>query len=477
MRTLIRDVAAATMDEGIGDLPRADILVVDGVIADIAPRIDAPADEVIDGATMIAMPGMVDTHRHTWQTALRGILADGNIPDYLRGIRLQMAPRYRADDMYAGNYAGALDALNSGVTTLVDYCHNILDPDGARAAVEGLRDAGVRALYGHGLTPIVTNTWSQSQGGRRESADPVRLDTRARLARGIRDEYFATDEQLLRFGIAPQELAIAPVAEVAAEFRLARELGARITMHANQVMVRQLFRDVEVLHDNGLLADDLLLVHCTFNTDREWDLLDGTGVTVSVCAETEMQMGMGYPAIDEATRHTPGPGLGIDCVSGNGGDMLSHARFVLQATRWRGDEPEYRQWRAPQAMRWTTRDALRWLTINGARAAGMDHLVGSLTPGKRADIVLVQMGGISQAGWNREDPTGALLSQAHAGCVDTVLVDGRVVKRAGALVHVDVPAALAALERSHERLYREMAAAGGFIPQPPVDIPLYRERA
>ncbi len=128
-------------------------------------------------------------------------------------------------------------------------------------------------------------------------------------------------------------------------------------------------------------------------------------------------------------------------------------------------------------MNWTTRDALRWLTINGARAAGMDHLVGSLTPGKRADIVLVEMGGISQAGWNRQDPTGALISQGNAGCIDTVLVEGRVVKRGGVLVHVDVPAALGRLEASHERLYEEMAAAGGFIPQPPIDIPLYRERA
>ncbi len=93
---------------------------------------------------------MVDTHRHTWQTALRGILADGNIPDYLRGIRLHMAPLYRAEDMYAGNYVGALDALNSGITTIVDYCHNILDPDGAHAAVTGLRDAGIRALYATG---------------------------------------------------------------------------------------------------------------------------------------------------------------------------------------------------------------------------------------------------------------------------------------------------------------------------------------
>lgn len=476
MRTLIRGVAAATVDDAIGDLERTDILIEDRIIARIAPDIEVDADEVIDGAGMIAIPGMVDTHRHTWQTALRGILADGNIPDYLRGIRLQMAPRYRAEDMYAGNYVGALDAINSGVTTLVDYCHNILDPDCAHAAVGGLRDAGIRALYAHGLTPILTNTWGESRGGS-SGGDPSDLETRARLAGEIRDAYFSSDDQLLRFGIAPQELAIAPVDDVAREFRLARELDARITIHANQVMVRQLFKDVEVLHDNGLLGDDLLLVHCTFNTDREWSMLDGSGVTVSVCAETEMQMGMGYPAITETTRHTPGPSLGIDCVSGNSGDMISHSRLVLQASRYRADEDGYREWRAPQVMSWTTRDALRWATINGARAAGVDHLVGSLTPGKHADIVLVDMRGVSQAGWNRQDPTGAVISQANAGCIDTVLIDGKVMKRHGLLTGVDATAAVRLLEDSHDHLYDEMRRNGGFIPQPPIDIPLYRERA
>ena len=476
MRTLITQAAIVSMDDAIGDLPRGDILIENGVIVAIAPSIDAPDADVIDASTMIAMPGMVDTHRHTWQTALRGILADGNIPDYLRGIRLQMAPRYRADDMYAGNYAGALDALNCGVTSIVDYCHNILDPDCAHAAVTGLRDAGIRGLYGHGLTPITSNTWSESKGGTNADSDPADLETRARLARSIRDEYFSSDG-LLRFGIAPQELAIAPVATVQAEFALARELGARITMHANQVMVRQLFKDVEVLHEHSLLGDDLLLVHCTFNTDDEWRMLEGTGTMVSVCAETEMQMGMGYPAIAEVTRHTPGPSLGIDCVSGDSGDMISHARLVLQASRYRADEPGYQQWVAPQTMSWTTRDALRWLTINGAHAAGVGDLVGSLTPGKRADIVLLEMGGISQAGWNRNDPAGAIIAQAHAGCVDTVLVDGKVVKRGGVLVHVDLPGALRTLDESHEYLYEQMERHGGFIPQPPIDIPLYRERA
>ncbi|GAA1007918.1 TRZ/ATZ family hydrolase [Acrocarpospora pleiomorpha] len=476
MRILIENAAVVTMDPALGEFERASILIEDGRIAAVGPDLDADAER-IDASAMIALPGLVDTHRHVWQSPLRGILADGNIPDYLRGIRLQMAPRFRAEDMYVGNYLGALDALNCGITSVVDYCHNILTPECAHAAVSGLLDAGIRGLYAHGLTPVTSNTWSESKSGSTTAADPGRLETRARLAREIRETYFSSSDQPLRFGIAPQELCIAPVAEVAAEFALAKELDARITLHANQVMVRQLFEDVEVLHRHDLLGDDLLLVHCTFNTPNEWKLLEGTGTMVSVCAETEMQMGMGFPVIREVTDHTPGPSLGIDVVSGASGDLLSHARFVLQATRWRHDEPEYREYRAPQVMGWTTQDALRWLTINGAKAAGVDDVVGSLSPGKRADVVLIDMSGVSVAGWNRREPGSTVIAQAHAGLVDTVLVDGKIVKRGGRLVHVDVEAALAKMRATHDHLFEQMDRHGGFIPQPPVDIPLYRERA
>jgi cytosine/adenosine deaminase-related metal-dependent hydrolase len=475
-RILIRNAAVVTVDPELGDFERADILIDDGEIVKVGPDISADAWR-IDAEGMIAMPGMVDTHLHTWQSPVRGILADGNIPDYLRGIRLQLAERMRPEDMYVGNYLGALDAINNGVTSIVDYCHNILTPDHAHSAVQGLLDAGVRGLYGHGMTPITTNTWAESKGGSAAEGDPADYATRAALAREIRDTHFRSEAQLLRFGMAPQEFAITPPAEVVREFALARELGARITQHANQVIVRQLFQDVEQLHAHGLLGDDLLLVHCTFNTEHEWELLRDTGTMISVCAETEMQMGMGFPAIREVTQYTPGPSLGIDCVSGDSHDMISHGRLVLQATRWRDDEPGYQRMVAPQVMTWKTSDALKWLTINGAKAAGVGDVAGSLTPGKRADIVLLDMRGISTAGWNRREPGGAIISQANAGNVDTVLIDGRIVKRDGKLVHVDVDEALRKMQASHDYLYEEMDKHGGFIPQPPVDIPLYRERA
>ncbi len=481
-RIPIENAAVVTMDPALGDFERANILIEDGRIAAVQPgpgadvsRADA---ERIDASTMIAMPRAWSTPTGTpGRPALRGILADGNIPDYLRGIRLQMAravprrghvrrqlPRRPGCARTAGSPPSSTTATTSSTRTVrMRRSPACATP----ASAPSTRTASPRSR----ATPGARATARAA-----ESIDPPTLPP-ARLAREIRETYFPTDDGLLRFGMAPQELAIAPVAAVALEFGLARELGARITFHANQVVVRQLFKDVEVLHANGLLGDDLLLVHRTFNTPEEWAMLEGSGTMVSVCAETEMQMGMGYPAIAEVTAHTPGPSLGIDRVSGCGGDMISHSRLVLQATRYRADEPGYREWKAPQVMSWTTKDALTWLTVNGAKAAGLGDEVGSLTPGKRADVVLLEMGGVSQAGWNRSDPAGAIIAQAHAGCVDTVLVAGRVVKRGGTLVHVDLPAALAKLEASHDYLYGEMSGNGGFIPQPPIDIPLYRERA
>lgn len=472
-KTLITGASVVTMDPDLGDFEVADILIEDGAIVRVAPSLAAEVSDamVIDARGMIAIPGLWDTHRHTWQTALRGILADGNIPDYLRGMRLQMAPLYRPEDMYAANYAGGLDCLDNGVTGLVDYCHNILDPSYAHAAVEGLRDSGVRALYAHGMVPITENTWAEDNASGDDGT--VHRDWRFEAARAIRSEYFASEDQLLRFALAPQEMAIAPASEVAAEFRLARELGARVTFHSNQVVLKEPLRDIEVLHDHDLLGPDVTLVHSTFSSPAEWDLLDGTGTTISVCAETELQMGMGFPVIDEATLHTPGPSLGIDCTSSTSGDMLAHARLVLQVTRWRGDTECYSRCEQPLTMKWTTRDALAWVTVNGARAAGVDHLVGSLTSGKRGDIVLLDMSGIAHAGWNRQDPCGAVVSQANSRNVHTVLVDGVVVKRAGSLAHVDVGSAVRRLDQSHDHLYAAMERNGGFIPQPPVRLPVF----
>ncbi|GAA1862425.1 amidohydrolase family protein [Pseudonocardia ailaonensis] len=478
-KLLITGADVITMDPAAGELRDADILVEDGRIVSVGPGLaDTGIDaEVVDARGMIAMPGMVDTHRHLWQTPLRGVGADWLVPDYIRGIRLQFSELYRPEDMYAGNYLGALDALNCGVTTVVDYCHNIVTGDHAHGAVTGLRDAGIRALYGHALTPVTTNGWDETPSDGMPTGELGHYKERLALATEIRDQYFSSPDQLLTFGICPQELPIAPMDEIAKEVHDSRALGARIVVHANQHCVRQMYADVAHFGKADILGEDMLFVHCSFMSQYEWQLLHDAGASVSICTQTEMQMGMGFPQIAEATRFTHGPSIANDCVIGIGGDMIDIARTTLQVSRWKSDEPGYQRWLAPQTMSWTARDAMSWLTVNGAHAAGLGDRVGSLTPGKQADIVLVDMRGISQAGWYRKDPIGAVIGQSNSGNVDTVVVAGEVVKRGGRLVHVDVDAALATMARTHDHLYEQAEANGGVLPQPPVEIPMYKDRA
>lgn len=476
MKTIIRGASVATVDPLLGDLPRADILIEDGVILAVERDISADA-HVIDASSMIAIPGMVDTHRHTWQTALRGMLADEALPGYLRSMRLQMAFLYRPEDMYAGNYVGALDAINCGVTTLIDYCHNTVTPDFAEAALIGLRDAGIRALWGLGLSPVIQSTFADSGEVKERGQDPNSFTERLKMVRKFGEKYFSSKDQLLTYGVCPQETLVGPIDEIALEMKTARENGARIVYHANQMSVRDLYKDVELLASKGLLGPDMILLHCTFNTEHEWELMQEFGVSVGVNPETEMQMGMGWPPIVAATKYTTGPGIGNDVSTGTSGDLLTLARIMLQALRWHEDQPIYAAHRAPREVSWTTDDALRWATLNGAIGAGLGDVIGSITPGKRADINLLDASGISMAGWNRDDPTGMAIAHMNSGNVDTVMIDGRIVKQGGKLTHVNVPAAIAVLDRSREYLMAEADARGGFIPKPLVHLPLYDERS
>jgi cytosine/adenosine deaminase-related metal-dependent hydrolase len=370
--------------------------------------------------------------------------------------------------MYAGNYVGGLDVLSSGTTTLVDYCHNIVTPDHAYAALQGLRDAGVRALFGFGYTPVTHAGFAELP----PEEKPGFADHAARVAfvHRLATEEFSSADQLVTLAVVPQEIEIADWDEVTAEIRSARELGARMSLHANQVLSEQRWHDVDRLDRAGLLGDDILFVHCTFSSDDEFRLIAEHGAHVCVAVETELQMGMGVPATNKLLAAGVGPSLGVDITSNSSGDMFAQMRLALQVGRMVGDLECYAETRMPDKVRLTTRDALEWATINGARGAGVDHLIGTLTPGKQADLISIRATDLNLAGWNRRDPVGALVLHAHPGNVETVIVAGRVVKRRGVLVHVDAHAALEVLQSSHDRVNDWAEAHGGLIPQPEIAL-------
>ncbi len=286
--TLIKGGWIVTMDPSLGELRDGSVLIEDGKIAAVGRDIEAPGATVVDASRAIVIPGFVDTHRHVWQAAIRGISADWSIANYLRGIRLRAGGVFRAPDMYAANYVGALEALDNGVTTVVDYCHNIVTPEHAEEAIRGLRDAGIRALWCYGFTDPPTRTPFFAD-----------FEARARLAGELAVRHFSSKDQLLTMGVAPEETPFMSEAAAKLQFRTARDLDCRVSLHLNCIREDGDPLQIAEAAGRGLLGADVLWVHMACCTEDEWKMVADSGGSVSFTPETELQMGMeGYHAKD-----------------------------------------------------------------------------------------------------------------------------------------------------------------------------------
>ena len=446
-RLLIRDGYVLSMDPAVGDLARGSLLVVDGVIEDVAPDIPVTDAEIVDAAGHVVMPGFVDTHRHTWQTALRGICADWSLMEYFRGIRQTFSPRYLPQDVYAGNLVGALEALDAGVTTLLDFSHCNNSPEHADAAVQGLREAGGRATFAYGYFPA-------------PAPEPVFTDHHQRLAdaRRVQEQHFSSPDQLLRMGVALTESGLLPFHLHRAEVQSARELGVLLVAHTGCVWGSTITGGVEQFHAHGLLDADQVHVHCNSLTDHEFDLLARAGAKVSSSPETELQMGMGHPVIRRALDRGMKPSLSCDIVSLNSGDMFTQMRMGLQFQRAMDNDPILASGAMPGSIDLSVRDALTWATVNGAEAMGLGSVTGTLTPGKQADVIVV--GGERMNMTPQADPAAAMVVQANAANVRDVFVAGSAVKRDFALVGVDSARIRRLADESRERIFAAVAAGG-----------------
>ncbi len=446
-RLLLRGGYVLSMDEEIGELPRGDVLIEDGKIAAVAERVDVLEAEVLDVAGHVVMPGFVDTHRHTWQAPFRGVCADWTLEDYFRGIRMSISPNCAAQDVYAGNLLGALEALEAGVTTILDFSHCNNTPEHADAALQGLRDAGVRAMFAYGYYPA-------------PSDPPSFADHDARLAdaRRLRERELSSDDALVTMGVALTEVGLLPFEQTIAEARSASELAIPSVLHTGCSWGSSLTEGIPELAHHGLLAADQVHVHCNTLDERNLRRLAEHDCKVSSSPESELQMGMGHPVIRRALVLGMRPSLSCDVASSNSGDMFSQMRLGLQFERAMRNDAFNARNLMPDSLDLGVRDALAWGTVNGAHAMGLEDRIGSLTAGKQADVIVI--GGRRLNVVPMADPVGCLVAQANASNVEHVLVAGRFAKRDGELVGRDVARAIELARSASERVLGAITAGG-----------------
>jgi 5-methylthioadenosine/S-adenosylhomocysteine deaminase len=411
-KTLIRGGTVLTMDPDLGDFASADVLIEGDRIVAVRPGLDAADAEVIDATGMIVMPGFVDTHRHIWEGLLRNIGTDVPLEgrsSYISYVLHKLAPAYRPEDAYIGDLISALGAIDAGVTTLLDWSHIQGSPAHTDAVIQALKDSGLRAVFAYGFP-----WW-----GKWEERQPSWFVRAA-------SEHFSTKEQMLTLALAAPGPEFTDFEITRDHWKLAREADARITTH---VGVGSYGKDgkVQEMGEAGLLGPDTTYIHCTTLNDTEIQMIVDTGGTVSLASPVEMMMGHGMPPIQKFLDRGLRPSLSVDVETNVPSDMFNQMRSVLGLQRAIATA----EGKAPMS----AADVLACATIDGAKANGLGSKVGSLTPGKQADVILLRTDRLNVTPLN--DPATAVVAGMDTGNVDTVLIAGRSMKRHGELLHVD----------------------------------------
>jgi 5-methylthioadenosine/S-adenosylhomocysteine deaminase len=458
-KLIFRNATVLTMDATLGTLSGADVLVEGDRIRALGTSLSVDDAVEIDATDCILIPGMVDTHRHLWQTAVRGVFSDWSTLQYFHGIRLHIASMYEPEDTYIATYVGALECLNNGVTTVLGYEHNVNSHEHAIAGASGMVDAGVRGVYGMGFLPAPYAPLSFRGLG----------DYRTTLEK-LRAEFFSSSDSLIQLGTAPAELFVADVADTASQIRLSREFGAQITLHANAV--RNSPGEIATLMKGDLLRDDMVLVHCNLTTDDEYRGVLNAGAAICAGVEVEIGMALGEPTIRDQRRLGLSPTLGVDSVGHCGGGLVGQARLAMRTANLADAQSALDAGENPESLAILSHEALEWATINGAKALRLDSQIGSVTPGKQADLVLVRASSPDMAGWYEGDPAAAIITQSSAADIDTVIVAGTLVKRDGRMLIGDWASNRARMDATKRRI-ADLARQdrGGLIPNPPPALP------
>lgn len=421
-RTLIKGGTILSMDPLVGDFEVGDVLVEDDRIVAVGPNLTAEAD-VIDGSGMIVIPGFVDTHRHIWEGILRNIGTDvpleGRV-SYISFVLRTLAPAYRPEDVYAGNLVSAVGAIDAGITCLLDWSHIQSSPAHTDAAVQALKDSGMRSVFGYGFP-----WW-----GKWEERQPSWFVRAA-------SEHFSSKDPMLSLALAAPGPEFVDFEVARDHWKLARETEARLSVHVG-VGTYGLEGKVQRFGEAGLLGPDTTYIHCTSLNDTEIQMIVDTGGTVTIAFPVEMMMGHGLPPVQKFLDRGLAPSLSIDVETNVPSDMFNQMRLALALQRAVAT--------AQGKGQVTARDVLAWATMEGAKANGLDSYVGSLTPGKRADITMLRTDRLNVTPLN--DPYAAVVTGMDTSNVDTVMINGRLMKQHGQVLHVDWPAVMRMVEDS-----------------------------
>ncbi|TNH30398.1 amidohydrolase family protein [Micromonospora orduensis] len=433
---IFRNGLVLTMDDAHTVLPGADVLVVGDRIAEVGVGLTAPDDALeIDATDGILMPGMVDTHRHMWQTAMRGYGADWTLTQYFVWYYLESGKLFSPEDVYAGNLLGAIEAIDAGVTTTVDWSHGLQTPDHADAAVDALEAVPGRFVLAYGN--IQQGPWEWATSPEFRDFHRRRIDG-GKLA-GFQMAFDVTGD---------------PAFPERAAFEVARELGAAVTTHAG-VWGATNDDGIRLMHEGGFMTPSTVYVHAATLTHDSYNRIAATGGSVSVSTESEQSAGQGYPPTWQLRHHDIPVSLSMDTSVWWSGDLFSAMRSTLGADRSREHLEAHAKQETITHCHLRAEQVVEWATRGGARALGMDSTVGALTAGRQADVVLIK-NDASPVMFPILNPHGHVVFQAQRGDVHTVLVGGRVVKRDGRLVGVDLAAARARVAATIDHLREAM---------------------
>jgi 5-methylthioadenosine/S-adenosylhomocysteine deaminase len=413
-QTIIRHVHALTMDDDLGEQPDVDILLEGRTILDVGQDLaPAPDATVIDGSRSLALPGLIDTHRHLWMSIFRGWPQDGMLSEIQQELHHQYGVRFTPEDSYVSASVSLAEAVDSGITTINAWEMNVQTPEHAEAVVRALEDSGIRGRYSYGPAT---------------AKPPAPVDTAG--VKSLMASHFAGTDPVphssasgrVHLGIASRGVELLEPDIWTRDFAFARDNGIRLTAHVRGGPIDQ-------LAERDALGPDLLAVHGVAVEQRHIDLMARAGVPISVATAPMAKIGEPSSPIVEYMRGGVRVCLSIDSVSASDNcDMFAIMRMSVLKERNRYGDPSV----------YSPEDVLRQATIDGARALGLGDVTGSITPGKRADLILLRRDHTNMIPFN--SATALAVFAAQPRNVESVFIDGILRKRAGQLADVDVPA-------------------------------------